>query len=123
MLDANLFMEKRVSPRIRVNIPIKYRLVEDKAEISAIREQRKKDRNAKAMDSSLGGLHISSEPMVKEGDILRFEILVPGLNETLSAFAEVIWANEAEGGLRFLEMKEMDMKVLKAYLKKAVSSR
>jgi hypothetical protein len=123
VFDANLFMEKRVLPRIKVNIPVKYRQVKEKAEVEAIWEQRKRDRNAKAMDLSLGGMHILSEHPLKEGDILNFEINLPGLPETLTAFAEVVWANEAEGGLHFLEMKEVDLHVLKAYLKKASSSR
>ena len=123
LLNASLFMEKRVSPRIKVNIPVKYRLVKDKHEIEHIRAQRKKDRNAKAMDLSLGGMHIFAEQVLKEGEILNFEISLQGLPETLSAFAEIVWANEKEGGLHFLEIKEMDLKVFKAYLKKASSSR
>ncbi len=123
MQDANLFMERRVSPRIKVNIPVKYRLVEDKKEIATVFEQRKKERNAHALDLSLGGMHIFADQELKEGDILNFEISLPGLSETLSAFAEVVWANKTDGGLHFLEMKEVDLSVLKAYLHRASSTR
>jgi c-di-GMP-binding flagellar brake protein YcgR len=121
--DANLFMERRVFPRIKVNISVQYRLVKDKREIDAVLEQRKKDGNAHALDLSLGGMHISADQSLKEGDILNFEISLPGLSVTLSAFAEVVWANRDEGGLHFLEMAEEDLRVLKAYLKKASSTR
>ncbi len=123
MQDANLFMEKRVSPRIKVNIPVKYRLVEDKKEIETVFEQRKKERNAHAMDISLGGMHIFADQTLKEGGILNFEITLPGLSETLTAFAEVVWVNKTDGGLHFLEMKEEDLRVLKAYLRRASSTR
>lgn len=116
-------MEKRVSPRIKVNIPVKYRLVEDTKEIEAVLQQRKADRNAHAMDLSLGGMHIFADEVLKEGDILNFEISLPGLSEILSAFAEVVWVNKTEGGLHFLEMKEEDLMVLKAYLRRASSTR
>lgn len=75
------------------------------------------------MDLSLGGMHIFADQVLREGAILNFEISLPGLSETLSAFAEVVWANETEGGLHFLEMKEVDLGALRAYLRKASSTR
>lgn len=116
-------MERRVFPRIKVNIPVKCRLVEDKREIDAVYVNRNKERNTHAMDISLGGMRIFADQALKEGDILNFEISLPDLAETLSAFAEVVWSNEKEGGLHFLEMKEDDLRVLKAYLRKASTTR
>ncbi len=116
-------MEKRVDPPIKVNIPVKYRLVEDKKEIEIVRKQRKKEGNAHAMDRILGGMQIFAKKVLKEGDILSLVITLPGLSETLSAFAEVVWANKTDGGLHFLVVKDEDLRVLKAYLKRASSTR
>jgi hypothetical protein len=123
MPDANIFMERRVHPRISVKIPVKYRFVEDRKEIENVLEQRKKDRNAHVLDISLGGMHILADQPLTAGSILNFEIDLPGRPEALSAFAEVVWANEAGGGLHFLSMNNEDLEFLKVYLKKASSTR
>ena len=123
MPEGKLFVERRVYPRITVNIPAEYRLIEDPKELETVFEMRKKVVNTKTLDVSLGGMHILSETPLSTGAILRMEITLPDRAGPLTAFAEVVWSNEAGGGLRFLAMKEDDSESLKAYIKKASTSR
>jgi hypothetical protein len=123
MPDATLFKERRVSPRIQVDIPIQYHLLNDKKEIEAVREEQKKSPGAKAIDISLSGIQIHADQPLHNGDVLHMDINLPGLPIVLPAVAEVVWADHAQGGLHFLKMSEEDVNVLKSYLNKAMKSR
>jgi len=116
--DANMFIEKRIHPRVSVKIPVKYRLIEDQKELDSVFERRKREQTSNTMDVSLGGLYIVAEQVLKVGSILRLDISVPNRPSLISAFAEVVWANETGGGLHFLAMREEDVESLKAYLTK-----
>jgi|SRR5581483_11177458 len=118
MPDANMFVEKRVHPRISVKIPVKFRVIEDQKEIETVFERRKKEQTTKTMDVSLGGLYIVADQLLNLGSILRLDISVPQKESLISAFAEVVWANDTGGGLHFLAMKEEDVEFLKNYLNK-----
>jgi hypothetical protein len=116
MIEANIFTEKRLSPRVTVKIPVKYRLLKDKGEIESVLERRKKDQNAETIDVSLGGMYIVSEKRLEIGSVLHIEIALGDYKHTLKAFAEVVWANKTGGGLRFLTMKDEDVESLRFYL-------
>ncbi|MGH7740074.1 MAG: PilZ domain-containing protein [bacterium] len=117
--DANMFIEKRVFPRISIKIPVKYRLIEDQKELDSVFERRKREQTTSTLDVSLGGLYIVAEQILKVGSILRLDISVPNRTDLISAFAEVVWSNETGGGLHFLAMREDDVESLKAYLTKS----
>lgn len=116
MPEANMFVEKRIHPRVSVKIPVKYRVIEDQKEIDSVFERRKKEQTTKTMDVSLGGLYIVADSVLNIGSILRLDISIPAKVSIISAFAEVVWANETGGGLHFLAMKEEDVDALKNYL-------
>jgi c-di-GMP-binding flagellar brake protein YcgR len=116
MPDANIFVEKRVHPRLSAKISVKYRVIEDQKEIETVFERRKKEQSTRTMDLSLGGLYIVADQPPGVGSILRLDISIPTQTSLISAFAEVIWANETGGGLHFLAMKEDDVESLKSYL-------
>ncbi len=118
MPEANMFMEKRIHPRISIKIPVKYRIIEDQKELETVFERKKKEQTTKTMDVSLGGLYIVAEQILNVGSILRLDISLPEKSTLISAFAEVVWANETGGGLHFLAMKEDDVEFLKNYLVK-----
>ena len=119
MPDANMFVERRVHPRISVKIPVKYRVIEDQKELETVFERKKKEQTTRTMDVSLGGLYLVAEQMLGVGSILRLDISLPEKSSLISAFAEVVWSNETGGGLHFLAMKEEDVESLKTYLTKA----
>ena len=122
MPDGFLLNEKRVNPRITVKIPITFRVINDQKDIENFRGLDKKEKNSHTLDISLGGMFILAGQTLKEGNILSLVILIPGAKKKLKAFAEVVWANEMGGGVRFLAMKEDDMKTFKAYLDRAYPS-
>lgn len=116
MPEANMFVEKRIHPRVSVKIPVKYRVIEDQKELETVFERKKKEQTTKTMDVSLGGLYIVADQLLNIGSILRLDISLPEKSSLISAFAEVVWANETGGGLHFLAMKEDDVEFLKNYL-------
>jgi hypothetical protein len=44
-----------------------------------------------------------------------------GVPETLSAFAEVVWANERGCGLRYLAMKDEDAEKMRDFIEKSAT--
>ncbi len=116
MPEANMFVEKRIHPRISVKIPVKYRVIEDQKELETVFERKKREQTTRTLDVSLGGLYIVAEQVLNIGSILRLDISIPEKSSLISAFAEVVWSNETGGGLHFLAMKEDDVESLKNYL-------
>lgn len=116
MPEANMFVEKRIHPRVSVKIPVKYRVIEDQKELETVFERKKREQTTRTMDVSLGGLYIVADQVLNIGSILRLDISLPERASLISAFAEVVWANETGGGLHFLAMKEDDAESLKFYL-------
>ncbi|HVZ81415.1 MAG TPA: PilZ domain-containing protein [bacterium] len=123
MPEGYLYKERRISPRTKVEIPIQFGLLEDPQAVQAIRDQHKKARGEKAIDLSLGGLQVLAAQPLRSGDMLEMEISLPGLPMALPATAEVVWADGNTGGLHFLRMDGEDVRVLKAFLNKAMKSR
>jgi len=121
MPEAYLFKERRIHPRVSVMVPISYTIVEAPSEIASALEGRRNERHGHTLDVSLGGLFILSEHRLQEGEVLEMRVTIPGLNNILAATTEVVWCNEKGGGVRFLRMKEEDMKILKAYLDRATA--
>ncbi len=118
MEDGKMFIERRAYPRFQVSFPVKFCFVNEKDEIDAIREFNKKDVVALVRDISLSGMQIEVKQPMKPGDVLAFEIPLPGGDPPLIASAEIVWINGNSGGLHFLIISEEDMTALKAYLKK-----
>jgi c-di-GMP-binding flagellar brake protein YcgR len=121
MPDANLFLEKRIYPRVSAKIPIKYRLVDDLAGINSILERKKNDKDSKTQDLSLGGMYIVANQKLEVGAFLRLEIYLPDKPDPLTASAELVWVNDTGGGIHFLAMKDVDVETLRIYLAKISS--
>src|SRR5580658_9723114 len=121
MPEANMFMEKRIHPRVSIKIPVKFRVIEDQKELETVFERKKKEQTTRTMDVSLGGLYIVADQILNVGSILRLDVSLPEKSSLISAFAEVVWANETGAGLHFLAMKEDDVETLKGYLTQASS--
>lgn len=116
MIEANIFTEKRANPRVVVKLPVKYRMLEDKTEIKSIVQMKNKDQSGQTIDVSLGGMYIVSEKALDVGVMLRIDISLQDHKKPITAFAEVVWANETGGGLRFLTIKDEDIASLRAFL-------
>ncbi len=123
MPEAFLLKERRVHPRISIKIPLHFRIIDDRDEIKSVLELRKKEKDGRTLDASLGGLCIVTDHPIKEGSILKLEIFVPDEPVKIRGMAEVVWCNESGGGIRFLAMDETDREIMKNYLSKASTRR
>ncbi len=118
MPEAKMSMEKRANPRISLKIPVKYRLVEDEAEIRNIEEWRKLEQNTYTLDMSLGGMYIAVDQPLKVGNIIKFDIYLLDMTNVEGIYAEVAHADQKGAGLHFLMMKNNDREIMKAFLDK-----
>lgn len=121
MPEANMFLEKRVHPRVSVKVAVKYRVIEEQREIESVFERKNRDKTSQTLDVSLGGLYLVADQVINVGSILRLDIDIPGQSSKVSAFAEVVWSNDSGLGLHFLAMKDGDVDTLKNYLSQAQS--
>jgi hypothetical protein len=113
-----MFIERRAHPRYKVNIPVKFTLVEDKADTEALLEESKKELAAQTRNLSLGGIKIDSDQPIQEGSVLIFEISLPGVSQPVLVSGEVVWVEGNTSGLHFLEISDEDFDALRAYLNK-----
>ncbi|HXL72357.1 MAG TPA: PilZ domain-containing protein [bacterium] len=111
------FLEKRVSSRIKVKIPVQCRLIEDKTELAKMRGH-----HALAKDLSLGGLFIKTVVPMKEGDIYGLEIsMTIPRSIHVFAFAEVVRAMKTGAGIKLLLLADEDHAALKEFLENSVT--
>jgi hypothetical protein len=116
MPEANMYLNKRSSPRVPVHIPVTFLVMKEHKEIKDIRELIEKTKTAETLDASLGGMMLAGDQALNRGDILTIKFSIPSRTTPLSAFAEVVWIKEAGAGLRFLSLREEDAKSLEVYL-------
>lgn len=119
MPEANMFIEKRGTPRISIKIPVKYRLEEDQVVRETIAEWQRKEKNAYTLDMSLGGMRIVVDQSLMAGEILRFDLFLLDKTNVVTIYAEVKWTDEKSAGLHFLMMKNEEMEYLKDFLEKS----
>ncbi len=117
-MESNQFVEKRIHPRVSIQIPLKIRLIEDPMGMTNLSELRKREINSKTLDASLGGMFISSEEKLNLGSIMSMNFSLPEFPVNISAFAEVVWSNNNGSGVHFLALKEDDLASLKFTLAK-----
>jgi len=116
-----MFLEKRSDTRIPIKIPVKYLVMDDQNEINGVIERGKKDGSAHTMDLSVKGMYIVTSETLTKGKTLQIDISLNGRVEPVKVFAQVVWANDSGGGLKFLTIPDEDSKFLRAYLDKTVS--
>jgi c-di-GMP-binding flagellar brake protein YcgR len=119
MPNADLHIERRQFPRVQRTIPIRFRVIDDQKELATLMERRKRDQKSETIDLSEGGVFMTAPELMTVGSIIRLDIQLGGAPDALSAFAEVVWANESGCGLRFLAMKEEDAAKLKTFIESA----
>ena len=122
-MGSSLFVEKRIHSRVAIQIPVKFRLIEDPVGIDSISDLRKKEVVTKTMDVSLGGMFIATDEKLNVGTIMNLNFSLPENPGNRSAFAEVVWSNDNGGGIHFLALKEEDLHSLKDTLTKMSSGR
>ena len=120
MHDAHLSLDRRVNPRVTTQIPVKFRLENNKKVLKSIEDWRKAEKNVHTFGVSLEGMSIDVEQPLKVGQILQFEVALPDRAKPLTLYAEVRWAEEHAAGLRFVLINTEDIEALKIHLGKVL---
>jgi len=115
MPSTNMHLEKRIHPRISVNVPVQYQVVENPSNPKSIPQHRKTPRVTKTLDVSLSGVFLLADMALEVGTVLSLEITLPGL-PPLSIFGDVVWSTDTGLGLQFRPMKEKDRNILNLFL-------
>jgi hypothetical protein len=117
MTEGKMFLEKRVHSRLLVKFFISYKIINAKEAWDKNSQERSGNhRAAESWDASLGGMYIISDGTLKPGDHLELKISVPQGEKSLKATADVVWVDHSGAGLRFVAMKEEDVKTLEKFL-------
>ncbi len=105
MPEANTTTERRIHPRISLQIPVKYKVIETQVEQSS-----------HTLDMSFGGIFLVSGQALEKGSIIRLDLTFPKISQMILAYAEVVWFNSTGGGLHFEAMKGEDEDTMRNYL-------
>jgi PilZ domain len=114
----NLFAEKRAHERVPLKMPVRYRVLEENYSARNLNELSKNENQSQTLDTSLGGLCVAQDGRLITGNILNLKLLLPGRDEIITAFADVVWATQTLAGLHFLAVKEKDLELLSQQLKR-----
>jgi hypothetical protein len=116
MPEANLSFNKRAHPRVPAHIPVTFLVMKEDKEVKNVRELLGKTKLAQTIDASLGGMQFAGDQGLSKGDMLTIRFTLPTISQPISAFAEVAWVNTKGAGVRFLSMKDDDLKSLDHFL-------
>jgi hypothetical protein len=116
MSEESLFTEKRLHPRIPLNIPVTYRVIDDPNKNRTGLEPKELEQTSHTLDVSFSGLLLATEKLFTNGSILRLDMTLPGIFPNLLFYARVVWSSEAGAGLHFEVMKKEDETILKNFL-------
>ncbi len=122
MTEGTIFVEKRAHSRLLVKFHVTYQLLDEKHKNEAVKKIGTDPKVAQTVDAGLGGMYIVSEEALKLGNHLRLKVDLPPPEAPLTLLADVVWADGKGAGLRFLAMKEAEVKILEAFLEKLQKS-
>ena len=100
-----------------MKIPVTFKIIEDHGNVKNIKALADKLKVGQTVDSSLGGIYVVADQPFKIGDILNLKITIPNLTTPLTAYADVVWANDTGAGLQFLAIRDSDLESFASYLK------
>ncbi len=120
MPETNMYLEKRIHPRVSVQVPVTYSVLDDQEKIQSIHRQQQKQA-AQSQDLSLGGVFLIANLVLRVGSVLSLEIALPGRDRVVSPFAEVVWSNDSGLGLQFVALKEKDEEALGFFISQKIN--
>jgi PilZ domain len=123
-----LSFDKRKHPRVKLQIPVKFKLVNE-SEVVALLEQKKMIKTGDSKDVSADGLFLVSEHLLVPGDIVRLDVVLPHEAKPIRAFSEVVWCSDAglpEGkhgsGIYFMALREEDKDRMHRFITEALGA-
>jgi Tfp pilus assembly protein PilZ len=126
MENASLSFDKRKHPRIKVSIPVKYKVITQTEEAMALLEQKRGPLAGSSVDVSAEGLCLVTPHELSKGDILKIEVNLPGEGQALRAFSEVVWTNPQDpsahsAGIFFMALREEDAEKIKRFVESTLT--
>jgi c-di-GMP-binding flagellar brake protein YcgR len=112
--------DRRRFPRVKCNLPVKIRRMEDPA--ATVPSDTRREFSMTAVNLSQGGICLHSAQPIGSNDLYRISIDIPGLDVKVTAFGEVIWSGEQKGGIHFLAIHEDQENHLKDFVSNNISS-
>ncbi|NTV51688.1 MAG: PilZ domain-containing protein [Candidatus Firestonebacteria bacterium] len=127
MENASLSFDKRKHPRIKVNIPVKYKVINQTEEAMALLEHKRSPMDASSVDVSAEGLCLLTPHELSRGDILKIEVNLPSESQALRAFSEVVWTTPQEqgshaAGIFFMALREEDADKIKRFVETTLAA-
>lgn len=101
-------IEKRKLVRLKAPIGISYTLVK--------KYKRSRAHSTFLKNISGTGLSLVAKDDLRVGDLVRLEIQIPHLKDTVSAFGEVVWFSKGEAGIRFRDILAPDLNEILEYV-------
>ncbi len=128
MERASLSFDKRKHPRIAVEIPVKYKIINQTEAALALLEQKKAVQTGNSQNVSVEGLFLVGGHRLAQGDILKIEVPLPDEGAPVRAFAEVIWSRD-EGlppgrhgaGIFFMALRDEDAVKMRKFVDRELS--
>jgi len=115
MEEASLSFDKRKHPRIKVTIPVQYKVINETEEAMAALEEKKTMVAGNSKDVSAEGLFLVSDRLLEKGDILKIEVVLPDEAKPVRAFSEVMWVSDHGlpekkhgAGIYFMALRDED---------------
>ena len=128
MKKASLAFDKRKYPRLKIEIPIRYKVINHSQEVIALLEHKKVIQTGNSKDISAEGLFLVSGHRLFTGDILKVEMQLPETEAPIRAFSEVIWSSEMGlpsgrygSGLYFMALRDEDQQRMQSYVNKVLA--
>ena len=109
-------IEKRKFIRLNAAIGVTYKLIK--------KHKRQKELLSLVKDIGGGGIRIQAKEDLRPGDLLKVDIEIPHLSESIEAMGEVIWFSKTkdrgheqkEAGVRFRDMDSTDLHKILEYV-------
>jgi hypothetical protein len=117
IMEGKMFLDKRAHNRILVKLPVSFKVLDEKRKDKSLRNRGDFHRDAESWDTSLGGMYLVSEEPLRSGEHLSLKISIPHKDGGLTVLADVVWADDSGAGLRFIGMKDEEIRSLEDHLK------
>lgn len=107
--------ERRIYPRVKVNVDVKYKIYSKKSGLHGFKEGR-------ARNISEGGVFLETYEKLAADDRLEFKLKLPVSSQFILIRGKVVWTREVETGkwyyygISFIEIDPNDKKLIAKYI-------
>lgn len=128
MEKASLTFDKRRHPRLKIAIPVRYKVINQNEEVQALLEHKRVTQEGSSRDISADGLFMVGEQRLTMGDIIKIEVHLPESEIPIHAFSEVVWSADSGlppgrhgSGLYFMALRDEDQQRMRQYVDRVLA--